>query len=142
MSSRKQEITIRSILISFVLQRYSIKFNCFPNGRFVTGTSQFQRQMEVERKKRLQRYAISYCALSVLCMDSRPVQAGVPCQAENCAMYFRFGHFVFESAYVRACAFMCVSYVIYIYTYIYIHAHTHTHTHIPNVGGLTHKIQV
>ena len=35
-SSLKQEITICSILMSFVLQRYSIKFNCFPNGRFVT----------------------------------------------------------------------------------------------------------
>lgn len=117
-SSCKQEITISSILMSFVRQRYSIKFNCFPNGRFVTSTSQFQRGVEVKEKNRLQWDAILYCALSVLCMDSRPVQAGVPCQTESCAMYFRFGEFVFESACVRACAFMYVSYDICTYTYI------------------------
>ena len=82
----------------------------------------------MEEKKGLRLDAMLYCALSVLCMDSRPVQAGVPCQAENCAMYFRFGQFVFESACVRACACICVSYVIYIYIYI--------HTHIKNLGGL------
>jgi len=46
------------------------------------------------------------------------------------------------SLHMCVLALLCVCPMSYIYIYIYIHAHTHTHTHIPNVGGLTHKIQV
>ena len=132
-SSPKQGLNIRSILMSFVLQRYSIKFNCFPNGRFVTGTSQFQREMEVEEKKGLQ------CMLyyTVCCLSVCPVYR----LTNSASGRFLPGGKLWNVFSVRPfCAWVCMCACLRLYVCVLCHIHTYIHTYVRtytyDVGGL------
>ena len=110
MPSRKQEPIIRSILKSSVVDRYSITFNCSPNEWFVSSPCQLPGDLEVEAKNILQSDALLYRVLSVLSINSRPVQLGVPLPGGKlCNTIFISAGLIFSlRVFTRMLALACV----------------------------------